>query len=816
MESLLQDIRYGLRMLRKSPGFTVVAVLTLALGIGANTAIFSVVNGVLLNPLPYAQPEQLVALYQRTSNFEEASIPYPSFLDWQRENRSFSAIAAYRSDDFNLSGTGRPERLKAGMVSADFFPLFGVKPIVGRTFTDSEDQLGEAPVALISEDLWKREFAASPDVVGKAIDLNDSSYTVIGVVPENFHYRNNNFGEDKDVYVPIGQWNDPLFRDRHTGMGMDAVGRLKPGITVEQARADMNGVAAHLAQIYPDSNKDSGVTVIPLKQDITGDIRPFLLVLLAAVGFVLLIACANVANLLLARSTARMREFTVRTALGATPGRIVRQLLTESILLSVAGGVLGLIVAAWATQAAINALPDALPRSEEIHLDGRVLLFTFAASMIAGILFGVIPAFKTSGKNLQEILKEGGRGVIRRHRAQSTIVAVQMALALVLLAGAGLMIRSIGKLWDVNPGFDPRNVLSFQLAAGRPLGNTPDGIRSAFRQLHDTIGAAVGVESLSLTAGSSPMWSDSEIPLWLEGEPKPSSQSEMKNSLFYVTQPDYLKVMRIPLIRGRFFAEADNETAPAVIVIDEQFAKRFLGGRDPIGQRVHFSILNTTAEIVGIVGHVKQWGLDENEKSPVIAQCYFPLLQTPDALLAMFAHGVEVVARMRPGMAHDVQPISRAVQSVNGGIVVYQARTMADLIAESLAAQRFAMALLGAFAALATILASIGIYGVISYMASQRTHEIGIRMALGASQGDVLWMVLSQAGRMAVIGVAIGLFAGIGLMRLMAKLLFGISTHDPIMFSAVAVLLILVALGACYLPARRASVVDPMVALRYE
>ena len=816
MESLLQDIRYGLRMLQKSPGFTAVAVLTLALGIGANTAIFSVVNGVLLSPLPYAQPEQLVALYQRTPNFVEASIPYPNFLDWQRGNRSFSAIAAYRSDDFNLSGTGQPERLKAGMVSATFFPLFDVKPIVGRTFSDSEDQLGAAPVALISEGLWKRKFAASPDMVGKAIDLNDTSYTIIGVVPGSFHYRNNNFGEDKDVYVPLGQWNDALFRDRHTGMGMDAVGRLKPGITVEQAKADMNAVAAHLAQIYPDSNKDSGVTVVPLKQNITGDIRPFLLVLLAAVGFVLLIACANVANLLLARSTARMREFTVRAALGASPGRIVRQLLTESVLLAMAGGLLGLIVAAWATQAAIKALPDALPRAEEIRLDGRVLFFTLAASMMAGILFGLAPAFKTLGKNLQEILKESGRGVIGRHRAQGTIVAVQMALALVLLAGAGLMIRSIGKLWDVNPGFDPRNVLSFQLAAGKPLGNTPDGIRSAFRQLHDTLGAAAGVESLSLTAGSSPMWGDSEVPLWLDGEPKPSSQSEMKNSLFYVTQPDYLKVMRIPLVRGRFFGEADNETAPAVIVIDEEFAKRFLGNRDPIGQRVHFAILNTTAEIVGIVGHVKQWGLDENERSPVIAQCYFPLLQTPDALLTMFAHGVGVVTRIRPGIAHDLQPISRAAQSVNGGIVVYQATAMTDVIAESLAAQRFAMVLLGAFAALATILASIGIYGVISYIASQRTHEIGIRMALGARQGDVLRMVLSQAGRMAVIGVAIGLFAGFGLMRLMANLLFGISTHDPITFSVVAVLLILVALGACYVPARRASIVDPMVALRYE
>ena len=823
METLLQDIRYGVRMLRKSPGFAVVAIITLALGIGANTAIFSVVNGVLLNPLPYPQPEQLMALYQRTTQFAESSISYPNFLDWQRDNRSFSAIAAYRSEDFNLTQMGKPERLKGGMISASFFPLFGVKPVIGRAFAESEDLLGGAPVALISAELWKNKFGSSPDVVGKSLNLNDILYTIIGVVPANFHYRNNNFSEDKDVYVPLGQWNDPLFRDRRTGMGMDAVGRLKPGVTVEQARADMSAVAAHLAQVYPDSNRDSGITLMPLKQNLVGDennffgdIQPFLLVLLAAVGFVLLIACANVANLLLARSTARMREVAVRTALGASPGRIVRQVLTESVLLALIGGTLGLFVAAWGTHAAMRVLPDALPRAEEIHLDGRVLLFTFGASLLAGILFGLVPALKTSGTNLQEILKEGGRGTSGRHRTQGVIVAVEMGLALVLLTGAGLMIRSIGKLWDVNPGFDPRNVLSFELTAGKPFGKTPAEIRSAFRQLHDAIGATAGVENVSLTAGSSPMWGDSEIPLWFEGEPKPASQSEMKNSLFYVTQPDYLKVMRIPLVRGRFFTEADSETALPVIVIDEQFAKRFLGNRDPIGQRVHFSILNTTAEIVGIVGHVKQWGLDENEKSPVHAQCYFSLLQTPEGFLSLFAHDVQVAARTDPRIIRDVRPISGAVQSVNSDIVVYRTRTMTDIIAESLATQRFAMMLLGVFAVLATVLASVGIYGVISYIASQRTHEIGIRMALGAKQADVLRMVLSQAGKMALIGVGIGLFAGFALMRLMASLLYGVSTHDPITFSAVALLLILVALAACYVPARRASTVDPMVALRYE
>jgi len=823
MESLLQDVRYALRMLRKSPAFAVVAVITLALGIGANTAIFSVVNGVLLSPLPYSQPDQLVALYQRTPNFAEASIPYPNFLDWQRENRSFSTIAAYRHDDFNLTGWGEPQRLKGEMVSASFFSMLGVRPVVGRTFMESEDVPGGGPVALISENLWRQKFSSDPQAIGKPLDLNDKLYTVVGVIPASFHYHNENFGQDKDVYVPIGQWSNPLFRDRHTGMGMDAIGRLKPGVTLEQAKADLNAIAVHLAQIYPDSNKDTGVSIVPLKENLVGDehslfgnIRPFLLVLLSAVSFVLLIACANVANLLLARSTARAREVAVRVALGASPARIARQILTESVILALIGGMFGLFLAAQGTQAALKLLPDALPRPEAVHLDGRVLLFTLAASTLAGILFGMIPALRTSGTNIQETLKEGGRGTSERHRTHGVLVAVEMALALLLLAGAGLMTRSLSKLWGVNPGFDAQGVLTFELGASKPLGNSPAAIRSALRKLHDTIAAVPGVESVSLTAGSSPMDSDSELPLWLEGEAKPASQSEMKDSLLYIVQPDYLKVMKIPLKVGRFLTESDNETAPLVIVIDDEFARRFFGSRNPIGQHVNFGILNETAEIVGVVEHVKQWGLDENSSSPVHAQCYFALYQTPESIYTFLAHGVNVVARTRPDFPPNARPIIAAVQSANSEIVVYDLKPMISVIAESLAAQRFAMVLLGVFAALATVLASVGIYGVISYIASQRTHEIGIRMALGARQIDVLRMVLSQAGRMALVGVGIGVVASFGLMRLMSSLLFGVSAHDPITFSAVGLLLVLVALAACYIPARRASSVDPMVALRYE
>jgi predicted permease len=817
MQNFWQDVQYGIRMLLKNPGFTGIAILTLALGIGANTALFTVVNGVLLNPLPYDEPERLVALYAKSKEFTRSSISYPNFLDWQRENQSFTALAAFRADELNLTGAGEPERLRTEMVSATFFPILGVKPVVGRGFSEQEDQLGGTPVILINEGLWRRKFGGSTDVIGKPINLNAKLYTVVGVIPGNFHYQNNNFYSNAEVFVPIGQWDEKLFRDRRASMGMDGVGRLKPGVSFEQANAEMTAIAAHLAELYPDINKDSGITLVPLKQNVVGEIRPFLLVLLAAVGFVLLISCANVANLLLARSTGRTREFAIRTALGASRSRVMRQVLTESIVLALAGGVAGTLAAAWGTEAAIRLLPDALPRAEEIQLSGRVLLFTFGASLLAGLMFGLIPALKTSGADIHESLKEGGRGGSGvRHRTQGTIVAVEMALAMVLLAGAGLMIRSLANLWNVDPGFDPNHLLKFSLASAQPLGETPAGTRAAFLRLHEAIAAVPGAEAVSLTAGSSPMSGDSELPLWLEGEPKPASQSEMRMSLFTIAQPDYFKVMKIPLQRGRFLTESDREHSPLVTVIDEEFARRFFGAKDPIGQRVNFDVLNSTLEVVGVVGHVKQWGLDETNTSPVQAQCYFPLMQVPDFLMPMLAHGLQVVARMDPKLWNDVGAIHRAVGSVNSQIVVYGTQAMTEVIAGSLATRRFAMMLLGVFAALATVLSCVGIYGVISYVAEQRTYEIGMRMALGAGRGNVLRMMLGQAGRLALVGVGIGLVAAVALTRLMSSMLFGVSAHDPLTYLGASLLFLFVAMAACFVPARRATRVDPVIALRYE
>lgn len=817
MDTLLQDVRYGFRMLLKAPAFVTIAVLTLALGIGANTALFSIVSGVLLNPLPFPQSDQLVALFSHTKDFSRSSISYPNFLDWVRNNRSFADLAAFRQDSFELTGMGEPERLRAEMISASFFPLLGVEPVIGRNFRAEEDQVGAAPVAVVSAGLWQRKLASTEDLAGKTLNLNGTAYSVVGVIPAGFHYYGGNFYRNTDVFVPIGQWNDPTFRDRRTGMGMNAVGRLKAGVTFEQAKSDMDAVGAHLAAAFPEVNKDSGVTLISLRQSAVGEIRPFLLVLFASVAFVLLIACANVANLLLARSTGRTREFGIRTALGAGRIRVIRQLLTESVLLSLLGGALGLLLAAWGTRVGLAALPDALPRAEEIRVNAPVLIFTLLLSVAIGILFGLVPALRTSHSDLNDTLKEAGRGIRGgHHRVQNALVVAEMALALVLLSGAGLMLRSLAALWNVNPGFEPQSVLHFELAAPHPLGATPASTRSAMLRLRDAFAGTPGVRSASLMFGGMPFMGDSDLPFWLEGQPKPASQGEMKSSLFYAVQPDYRSVMQIPLVRGRFIEPQDDQRSRFVTVIDERFAQLVFGNQDPIGKRVNFEILGVTAEIVGIVGHVKQWGLDEGSETLIQPQCYFAVPQIPDQFLPLVTQNIRAVVRTQAAPESAVASLRRSLLSFDDQMVLYNPQGMTEIISDSLASRRFSMILLGAFAALALILSALGIYGVISYMAAQRTQEIGVRMALGAQRTQVLGMVLGQGMRVALIGVAIGLTAGLALTRLIAGLIFGVKPHDPLTFTGVAALLTVVALGASYLPALRATRVDPVVALRYE
>jgi predicted permease len=817
LETLWADARYAFRMLRRNPGFTAVAILTLALGIGANTAIFSVVNGVLLNPLPFPHAEQLVTLSESKPNFATGSISYPNFRDWQKNNRTFSSMAIARTYSFGLTGSGEAEQLRAEFVSSDFFPLLGVNPVIGRTFASGEDQMGAAPVALISAGFWKRKFGASPEIVGKPITLDGKDYTIVGVLPAKFDLLVRSF-RTSDVYVPIGQWTNPLLLQRGAGLGIHGIGRLKPGVTIEQARGDMGEVSRNLAVAYPDSNKGIGAAVFPLKQDMVGAVRPFLLLLLAAVCFVLLIACANVANLLLARSTARTREFAIRAALGARQGRLIRQLLTESILLGIAGGGFGLLLAAWGTHAALQNLPITMPRAAGIGLNARVLIFTMAISVAAGILFGLAPAPRTLKPVLHETLKESERGGSgTRHRAQSVFVVVEIAMALVLLISAGLMIRTLGRLWSVHPGFRPENVLTFGISLPPSMINAPpDAIRAAFRNLDDKLRSTPGVQAISLTWAALPMGGDDEQLFWLDGQPKPQTQNEMNWAVKYVVEPDYLKVMEIPLQRGRFFTPQDNEHAPLVAVVDDVFARKYFGNEDPIGKRINMENVDEKAEIVGVVGHVNQWGLASDAQNPLRAQTYLPCMQMPDGFISMTPSGSGIILRSSGAAPALLEAIRHTSEQMSSQQVISGAQTMDEIIASSIADRQFSMILLGGFAALALLLSSVGIYGVISYVVGQRTHEIGIRIALGAQRNDVLRLVLGGGTRLALTGVGIGIVAALGLTRLMANLLYGVSATDPLTFAGVALVLTLVALAACYIPARRAMRVDPLVALRYE
>ena len=813
MAALLKDIRYALRMLAKSPGFTVVVVCTLALGIGANTVLFSVVNGVLLNPLPYPRASQLVALYEKNAGMTEAPISYLNFLDWQRSSKTFASMALYRHEDYNLTGSGRAERVNGLMVSAEFLTTLGVHPALGRDFNRSDDRLGAQPVVILSNGFWHRHFGGDPSVLGRSLELEGTRYTVAGVLPPAFSFND----VDRDVLVPVGQWNDPSFLDRRVDVSSHAVARLRPGAILAQASSEMDSIAQALSKAYPEADKGVGITVIPLRDDLVGNVRPVLLALLAAVGFLLLIACTNVAGLLLARSSRRSGEFALRMAIGAGRGRIVRQLLTESLLIAGLGGVSGILLAVFGTKAVLRLLPEALPRSADIAIDARVLLFTLGVSFLGGIGFGLVPALKSSRANLQQVLRRSTRGAGGAgHRLQGFMVAFQLAMALVLLAGAGLMLRSLAALWKVNPGYTPDHAMTFSLSLPSNPKTTEAETRQRLRHFDAAMRAIPGVDAVSATLGSRPMIHDSEIPFWIKGQPKPASNNDMPQSMFYLVEAGFQRAMGITLERGRFISEQDDEHAPVVVDIDEEFARKYFPNQDPIGMRIHIAGFDVEAEIVGVVGHIRQWGPGNDPQSAIEAQFFYPFMQLPPNLMRLVASGVAVVLRTHGDPASILEPVRSAVAAFDPGAVMYAEQAMDEVIAKSLAARRFSMIVLAAFAAVALALSCVGIYGVISYLAEERRREIGVRMALGARRSDVLLLVLGEGARMTFLGIGIGILLALGLTRLIASQLYGVTPHDPLTFGGAGLVLAIVALAACYLPARRAMQVDPVVALRYE
>jgi putative ABC transport system permease protein len=799
METLWQDLRYGVRTLLKKPGFTFIAVLAIALGIGANTAIFSVVNGVLLRPLPFKDPDTLARLYEENSehSFFRQSATYPNFNDWREQNSVFEAMAAYVSGSTNLTGRAEPERIQAAAVTADFFRVLRVDPILGRTIQPDEVKPGGPKVAVLSYRFWQSHYGGDPDITGQALTLDAEAYTIVGVMP-----REAQWPSTAELWIPVTLDLSQMGR-RSQFLGV--IARLNQGATWQQATTEMDAIGTRLAEQYPTPNKGWGVAVVPLTDVVVGDVRPALLVLLGAVGFVLLIACTNVANLLLARAASREKEIAIRTALGARRTRLIRQLLTESMLLAIAGGALGLLLALWAVDVLLSLSAGSIPRVQEINIDARVLGFTLLVSLLTGAIFGLVPALQASKTSLNESLKEGGRrsSGSSGHRVHSLLVISEIALSLILLIGAGLMVKSFQRLQQVNPGFNAENVLTARLSLPDVRYPQPINVASFTEQVIDRIAALPGVESAAAIANL-PLggngWSNSFA---IEGRP-PLPPGEFIAADNNRITPDYFRTMEIPLIKGRFFSERDGANSPAVIIVSETFARRFFHDEDPMGKRVIVHDGGPPREIVGIVGNVKHEGLDTD----IRPMMYVPYAQNPNDTLNL------VVRAGDPKL--QVAAVRSAVWEVDKDLPVANIRTMKELLAESVARSKFSMLLLTIFAGAALLLAVVGIYGVMSYSVNQRIHEIGIRMALGARGSDVLKLVVAQGMRLALIGVAIGLAGAFAMTRLMASLLYGVSATDPITFVVISSLLAGVALAACFVPARRATKVDPMIALRYE
>jgi predicted permease len=802
-----RDLRYAVRALRKNAGFSAIAILALAIGIGANTAIFSVVNGVLLRPLAYPDSARLVNIYETSADFSHTSVAYPNYLDWRRESHSFSGMGAYRSNDFNLTGSGRPEQVSGEYVTASLFPVLGVTPLLGRAFRPEEDRPETGCTVMLSHGFWQGRFGAERSVLGKTLTLNAMSCVVIGVLPASW-------SATAQVYLPIEQWTSAGLRTRESHPGLHVVGRLRPGIGIQAAREEMEAIAKGLAQQYPATNANSAA-VVPMKDDMVGNVRPVLLLLVGAVGFVLIIACANVANLLLARSAARKREFAIRAALGAERWRVVRQLLTESVLLALGGAAAGLPLAQWGTTLLVTAAPASLPRSGEVRIDMYVLLFTLAVSLATGILFGLAPAMHSARSDPQESLKEGTRGAGGgRHRTEGIFVALETCLAVILLAGSALMIQSVWRLLQVNPGFTVSHILTMRVALSPKVMASPVGIRTALQQLVQRVEMLPGVQAASLTSLLPLADNDSEIGLWLGNGPQPGPE-RIKTVVFYVVSPDYPAVMQIPLLRGRVLTERDNLGSTPVALIDDVMAKQIFPGVDPIGRQISLIALGTV-QIVGVVGHVKQWGLDADDTNRIRSQVYFPLLQIPDKFMSGGATALTLALRSKGEPLSFVPSVRAAVAGPTDDQPVYAVRAMTDVISGSLAGRRFMMLVLIVFASVALLLAAVGIYGVTSYAVTRRTNELGVRSALGASHWQIVGLVLRQGMGLAGAGLIVGLAASVMLTRFLESLLYSVGAGDPLTLVAVTVVLGVVAMLACVLPAKRASAVDPAVALRCE
>jgi len=800
---MLNDFRYALRQLIKSPSFTIVAIITLALGIGACTAIFSVVNTVLLRPLDYPDPDRLLVIREtQLPQFPEFSVSPPNFLDWEKQTKSYEHLAAYSGAALNLTGEGEPQRLVGVKATAHYFDVYGVKPILGRMLLPEEDAAGKNHVVVLGYGFWQRLFGGARDVVGRAVQLNGEPYQIVGVAPSGF-----GIASKVDVWTPMAFTPKETANDARGAHYISVVGRLKPGVTFRQAKAELEVIANQLAVQYPDPQKGWGIFMMPIQDYMVRDVKPVLYTLLGAVGCVLLIACANLANLLLARATARHREISIRAALGAGRGRLIRQLLTESVVLAVCGGIAGVILARWGLDALLALAPTSLPRISEIHLDSGVLLFSLALSVVTGLVFGIAPAWLAARADVNEALKQGTRGSTEggaRGRLRSALVVIEVTFALVLLGGAGLLARSFMQLANVDPGFIPENATLMRLSLPQRKYAEPEQQTAFANALLEQVKNLPGVQATGITH-SMPLVGDYVLGFNIEGRPA-IDPADLPSTNYYAVTPGYFRAMGIRLIRGRIFTPQDDAKAPRVAIINETMARQFFPNEDPIGKRINITNgPDTWREIVGIVADIKQYGVDKATS----AQSYEPFAQVPFTSL-------NVVIRTKGSPAALLGALRPAVYAVDKDQPVGTIRPLEEIMAESIARQRFAMLLLTVFSVVALVIAAVGIYGVMAYNVVQRTGEFGIRMALGAQQRDVLRLVLTQGGKLIGVGLAVGLLATLGASYAMRSILFNTSAYDPLTLASITVLLGGVALVACFFPANRATKVNPIEALRAE